>query len=75
MSPTQGGTPWPVALRQAATAKGGACASLYDSMRNYGPCPLVHDDVLARRDRSHVTASFIAKLASEVRRPAVEALP
>ena len=62
------------ALRAGAEASGAMFGTLYDSICTYDPCPLVHDDVLVWRDRSHVTATFSGHLTPTIRSLIGEAL-
>jgi hypothetical protein len=55
------------ALRAGAEASGAEFGTLYDSICTYDPCPLVHDEVLVWRDRSHVTAKFSGHLTPLIR--------
>ncbi len=52
------------AAEQAAVeAAGGAYASLTEQICPYSPCPVVFGDVLAWRNRDHLTATFVKTLA------------
>jgi hypothetical protein len=63
------------ALRAGAEASGAAFGTLYDSICTYDPCPLVHDEVLIWRDRSHVNATFSGRLTPLLQQLMAEALP
>lgn len=53
------------ALAESATAlaKGGVFGSLNDEVCPYDPCGVVFDELLAYRDTSHLTATFVQSLA------------
>lgn len=51
------------AERSAVEAAGAHYADLNDLVCPYSPCPIVFDDVLAWRNRDHLTATFVTLLA------------
>jgi hypothetical protein len=51
------------AERDAVEAAGGRYASLSEHICPYSPCPVVFGDVLAWRNRDHLTATFVKTLA------------
>ncbi len=55
------------AERETTEAAGGIYAELTDLMCPYSPCPIVFDDVLAYRNRDHLTATFARQLAPTMR--------
>ena len=62
------------AERQTAEAGGASYADLGDIVCPYSPCPVVFDDVLAWRNRDHITATFSKTLAPSLGRVIDEAL-
>ena len=62
------------AERAAVEAAGGTYASLSEQICPYSPCPVVFDDILAWRNRDHLTASFVKTLAPSLGRAINEAL-
>ena len=51
------------AERETALAEGATFVDLRDQVCPYDPCPVIIDDVLLWRDRSHITATFAKGLA------------
>jgi hypothetical protein len=60
--------PWDVALRAVTAEKGHHFDTLYDQICPYDPCPLVQDDVLIWRNKTHLTGTFARRLVPSVRR-------
>ncbi|MEA2025347.1 MAG: SGNH hydrolase domain-containing protein, partial [Chloroflexota bacterium] len=56
------------ALREAALAQGAQHRTLYRVVCTYDPCPVVHDDVMVWRDRSHLTKTLSRRLTPSIRR-------
>ena len=67
-------TDFDAAERAAVEAAGGSYADLNDLTCPYSPCPVVFDDVLAWRNRDHLTATFVRTLAPSLGAAIVEAL-
>ncbi|MEX1296478.1 MAG: SGNH hydrolase domain-containing protein [Candidatus Limnocylindrales bacterium] len=63
------------AQRAGAEAAGAIFGTLNHVICPYDPCPLVHDDVLVWRDRSHLSATFSSRLTPALRELLREALP
>lgn len=63
------------AQEAGAEAAGAAFGTLNDVICPYDPCPLVHDDVLVWRDRSHLSGTFSGYLAPALRSLLRKALP
>jgi hypothetical protein len=62
------------AERSAVDRAGGRYADLNDLICPYSPCPVVFDDVLAWRNRDHLTATFVKALAPSLARIIDDAL-
>jgi hypothetical protein len=63
------------AQRAGAEAAGATFGTLNHAICTYDPCPLVHDDVLVWRDRSHLSGTFSGRLTPALRELLREALP
>ena len=61
------------AERSAVEAAGAHYADLNDLICPYSPCPVVFHDVLAWRNRDHLTATFVKTLAPSLGRVVNEA--
>lgn len=62
------------AERAAVEAAGGTYADLSEQICPYSPCPIVFDDILAWRNRDHLTATFVKTLAPSLGRAVKAAL-
>jgi hypothetical protein len=63
-----------LAERTAVEAAGANYADLNELICPYSPCPVVFDDVLAWRNRDHLTATFVKTLAPSLGQAINEAL-
>jgi hypothetical protein len=63
-----------VSERAAVEAAGASYADLNHLVCPYSPCPVVFHDVLAWRNRDHLTASFVTSLAPSLGGAILEAL-
>ena len=63
-----------LAERAAVEAAGASYADLNDLICPYSPCPVVFDEVLAWRNRDHLTATFVKALAPSLGQAINEAL-
>jgi hypothetical protein len=63
------------AQRAGAQAAGAAFGTLDEAICTYDPCPLIHDDVLVWRDRSHLSGTFSGYVTPALRALLRESLP